>query len=55
MAHHSKCMVQAYQKILHQLGFSSNVTSDTVTLTDLIEDFSFCTEFKSGCKNPVAR
>ncbi len=34
--------------IFVQLGFSSNVTPDTVTSTDLIEGFSFCTEFKSG-------
>ena len=31
-----------------QLGFSSNITLDTVTSTDLVEFFSFCTEFKSS-------
>jgi hypothetical protein len=30
------------------MGFSSNVTLDTVTSTDYVEGFSFCTEFKSG-------
>jgi len=29
-----------------QLGFSSNVASDTATSTNLTEGFSFCTEFK---------
>ncbi len=28
-----------------QLGFSSDVAPDKVTLTNLIKDFSFCTEF----------
>ncbi len=38
-----------YDIILMQLCFSSNITSDTITLTDLIKDFSFlCTEFKSS-------
>jgi hypothetical protein len=39
-----------YQKyyIFVQLGFPSNIASDTVTSTDLVEGFSFCTEFKSS-------
>jgi hypothetical protein len=28
--------------------FLLNIASDTVTSTDLVEGFSFCTEFKSG-------
>ncbi len=31
-----------------QLGFSSNVAPDMVTLTNLVKGFSFCTEFKSS-------
>ncbi len=35
-------MVQATVIILVQLGFSSNVTSDTVTLTNFVKTFNFC-------------
>jgi len=32
-----------------QLGFYSDVALDKVTLTNLVKDFSFCTELKSSC------
>ncbi len=44
-------MNQSYKpfwvKYFMQFGFSSDVALDTVTSTNLIEGFSFCTEFKS--------
>ncbi len=37
-----------YIEFFVKLGFSSNIAPDTVTSTNLIEDLSFCTEFKSS-------
>jgi hypothetical protein len=42
-----KVKAMKHHHIFMKLGFSSNVAPDMVTSTDLGEDFSFSTEFKS--------
>ncbi len=36
------CQVSGNNNVFVQLGFSSNVTSDTVTLTNFVKNLNFC-------------